>query len=81
MRCPDCAREIPLKPEVVVQKEPCRCGLTEEARISLYLLIAIVFMIFMMGSCTSYRSYLNSKLAKPGDSIDTNGDLIKPEKK
>jgi hypothetical protein len=32
MKCPDCGHDFPAKPEVVIQKEPCKCGMTSEFR-------------------------------------------------
>lgn len=52
MRCPDCNRDFPVKPETVIQKEPCKCGLTEFARnfrIGAY--VAILFILCAFGAC------------------------------
>lgn len=85
MRCPDCGADYPVKPEIVIQKEPCKCGLTAEARIASTLArtigSAVVMIVLSMGGCTAYQSYLNSKIAEKGDSIHQSGMLLKAEKK
>lgn len=85
MRCPDCGVDYPVKPEVIKEKEPCKCGLTSEVRIATTAARTIggvvVMMALSMGSCVSYQSYLNSKIAEKGDSIQPNGTLLKPERK
>jgi hypothetical protein len=84
MRCPDCGADYPVKPEVVIQKEPCKCGITADVRMvtTVYRTIgrAVVMVILSMGSCTAYQSYLNSKLAEKGDMIEPRGTLSKPAK-
>ncbi len=84
MRCPDCGADYPMKPEVVIQREPCKCGITEDVRIATTVArtvaVVVVIAIVFLGSCTAYQSYLNSKIAEKGDSIQPNGTLSKPEK-
>lgn len=54
MRCPDCNRDFPIKPEVIVEKEPCKCGLTETARnLRIYALVAIAALLCSLGACLS----------------------------
>lgn len=81
MRCPDCGRDFPVKPEVVIAKEPCKCGLTVDVRIARCIMVAVLVGILTLGSCTVVQSFLNSRLAEKGDQIETNGTLVKPEKK
>jgi len=81
MRCPDCNRDFPIKPEVVIQKEACKCGLTNEVRIFRTLSLAVVAIILCMAGCNAYQSYLNSTIAEKGDYLQPNGSLVKPEKK
>jgi hypothetical protein len=84
MRCPDCGADYPVKPEVIIQKEPCKCGITPDVRIARTVArtigVAVVILVLAMGSCTAYQSYLNSTIAEKGDTIETNGTLSKPSK-
>jgi hypothetical protein len=77
MRCPDCGRDFPVKPEVVIQKESCKCGLTADTRIARYLMVVVIIMIVTLGSCTVVQSFLNARLAEKGDYIGSNGTLEK----
>lgn len=81
MRCPDCGTDFPVKPEVIVKTEPCKCGLTSEVRFIGRVVAAIVIIALSMSGCTAYQSYLNSRIAEKGDSIRSDGSLEKPEKK
>lgn len=81
MRCPDCNRDFPIKPEVVIQKEPCKCGLTTEVRLARTIALAVIAIVLLMAGCDAWQSYLNSTIAEKGDSIHPNGSLRKPEKK
>ena len=85
MRCPDCGTDYPVKPEVVIKKEPCTCGLTAEVRIAGTVVrgiaTAVIFVILSLSGCTVFQSYLNSRLAQPGESINSDGGLWKPFKK
>lgn len=62
MRCPDCGHDFPVKPEVVVQKEPCRCGLTEFARCIRYIAIGIVLIIGGILLSSLYSDYTLQKI-------------------
>lgn len=52
MRCPDCGHDVPIKPEVVLQREPCKCGLTEFARTFRMGSIVVLFVVLsLFGGC------------------------------
>lgn len=76
MRCPDCGSDIVLKPEVVVQKEPCKCGTTEFTRIARYFLFAVITLMLCLTSSCWVVAYHNAKIATKGDVMFQDGTLI-----
>jgi len=63
MRCPACNHDSPVKPEIVIQKEPCKCGLTEFARtfrMSSYCVIAVALGFF--SSCISEHYWTTKQI-------------------
>lgn len=62
MRCPDCGHDFPVKPEVVVQKEPCECGLTEFARLARCVVVIIAVIAVGMLLDSLHSNYVLQKM-------------------
>lgn len=78
MRCPDCGHDVPLKPEVVVEKLPCECGLDGEVRIARYVCVGFVsLMLTLFGSCwvNEHYSAISKQVQAPTEKA------TQPEKK
>lgn len=58
MRCPDCGHVFDTKPEIVIQKQPCECGLETEARIARAVSAAVICAILaLFGGCWVSNHY------------------------
>lgn len=87
MRCPDCGSDIVVKPEVVVEKQPCKCGLTTEARAIKIVATALAIVISFIAACTTihyaYENYVLQKAIADGSlkvkvtDYDANGRPVK----
>jgi hypothetical protein len=70
MRCPDCGTDFPVKPEVVVEKQPCKCGLTAETRTIRIIAIPIMIVLCFVALCTTahyiYENYVLQKAISEG---------------
>lgn len=72
MRCPDCGHDFPAKPEVVKEKEPCKCGLTADVRITKLAVTGFICLILsLLGGCwiSSYYTVEGIRAA-PGTRSD-----------
>ncbi len=64
LKCPDCGHRFQTKPEVVIQKEACKCGLESEARVARSIsLAAVALFLSLFGGCWVTAHY-NAEIAK-----------------
>lgn len=85
MRCPDCNRDFPVKPEVVVQKEPCKCGMTEFARcfrIAGYVAVSLILCAFT--ACLTHQFWTTKQvelMREKHEIRDKNNSALPPGEK
>ncbi len=81
LKCPDCGHRFQAKPEVVIQREPCKCGDSTEARVARAFSYAVmVIFLSFFGGCWATAHY-SAQIAKKGQELGPFNQLIDAPKK